>query len=161
MSFRPPDQVQLTPSQRAIPWYFLVVAGLFLLQGLLGGTNAHYHVEPEGFFGFAISDWLPYNLSRMWHLQLALFFVAASFLAMGIFITPMITRGEPPHQRTLALLLFGALVIVVLGSLAGEAASIHNYISRSGPWFWVGSQGWEYLDLGRLWQILLVAGMFL
>ena len=39
------------PSQRATAWYFLVVAGLFLLQGLLGGANAHYHVEPAGFYG--------------------------------------------------------------------------------------------------------------
>lgn len=79
--FRPPEEVRLTPSQRAVPWYFLVVAGLFLLQGLLGGVNAHYHVEQEGFYGIRIGDWLPYNLSRMWHLQLALFFVASSFLA--------------------------------------------------------------------------------
>ena len=94
-------------------------------------------------------------------LQLALFFVAASFLAMGIFITPMIAGREPPHQEKLAIGLFAALVIVVIGSLLGEAASIKNYITSSGPWFWIGHQGWEYLDLGRVWQILLVAGMFL
>ena len=159
--FRPPEELRLTPSQRAVPWYFLVVAGLFLCQGLLGGVNAHYHAEAGGFYGIPIADWLPYNLSRMWHVQLALFFVAASFLAMGIFITPMIARHEPKGQDKLSLLLFGALVVVVLGSLAGEAASLKDFIHRSGPWFWVGAQGWEYLDLGRLWQILLTAGMVL
>lgn len=158
-TFRPPGEVRLTPAQRAVPWYFLVVAGLFLLQGLLGGVNAHYHVETEAFYGVTIAEWLPYNLSRMWHLQLALFFVVASFLAMGIFLTPMIAGREPKHQEKLALILFGALVVVVLGSLAGEAASIKDYITREGPWFWIGSQGWEFLDLGRLWQILLVGGM--
>jgi len=161
LRFRPPEEVRLAPAQRATAWYFLVVAGLFLLQGLLGGVNAHYHVEPGGFYGFDLGGWLPYNLSRMWHLQLALFFVAASFLAMGIFIAPMIAGREPPHQDKLAIALFGAIVVVVVGSLAGEALSIKDYISRSGPWFWVGSQGWEYLDLGRLWQVLLVAGMFI
>jgi len=159
--FRPPEEVRLAPAQRATAWYFLVVAGLFLLQGLLGAANAHYHVEPEGFYGLDIGRWLPYNLSRMWHLQLALFFVAASYLAMGIFITPMIAGREPPHQDKLALALFGAVVFVVVGSMIGEALSIKDYITRSGPWFWVGSQGWEYLDLGRLWQILLVVGMLL
>ncbi len=159
-TFRLPGEVRLTPAQRAVPLYFLVVAALFLLQGLLGGLNAHYQVEPEGFFGVRIAEWLPYNLSRMWHLQLALFFVSASFLAMGIFLAPMIAGKEPKHQEKLALILFGAVVIVVLGSLAGEAASIKDYITRDGPWFWIGSQGWEYLDLGRLWQILLVGGMF-
>ncbi|MEN6626333.1 MAG: cbb3-type cytochrome c oxidase subunit I [Candidatus Sumerlaeia bacterium] len=158
--FRNPENVRLTPSQRATAWYFLVVAGLFLLQGLLGGANAHYHVEPGGFYGFNLSGILPYNLTRMWHLQLALFFTASSFLAMGIFIAPMIAGREPKHQAKLAIALFAALVLVVLGSLAGEAASVKNLITASGPWFWIGAQGWEYLDLGRLWQILLALGMF-
>jgi nitric oxide reductase subunit B len=161
VAFRPPEDVRLTPAQRATAWYFLVVAGLFLGQGLLGGANAHYHVEPGGFYGLNLAGWLPYNLSRMWHVQLALFFVSASFLAMGIFITPLIARREPRHQAKLALALFGALVVVVIGSLLGEAASIKDLISRRGPWFWLGAQGWEYLDLGRLWQILLVVGMVL
>ena len=161
LQFRAPDTVRLTPSQRATAWYFLVVAGLFLLQGLLGGVNAHYHVEPGRFYGFNLAEWLPYNLSRMWHLQLALFFVSASFLAMGIFLAPMVARREPKHQAKLALLLFGALVVVVLGSLAGEAAGIRDNIKLSGPWFWLGIQGWEYLDLGRFWQLLLIMGMVL
>jgi nitric oxide reductase subunit B len=157
--FRPPEEVGLTPSQRATAWYFLVVAGLFLAQGLLGGANAHYHAEPNGFYGLDLGHWLPYNLSRTWHVQLALFFVSAAFLAMGIFITPMIAGREPKHQDKLAIALFGAVVVVVLGSLAGEALSYKDVITRRGPWFWLGSQGWEYLDLGRLWQVLLTVGM--
>ena len=159
VTFRPPENVKLFPAQSACAWYFLVVAGLFLAQGLLGGVNAHYHAEPAGFYGANIAQWLPYNLSRMWHVQLALFFVAASFLAMGIFLTPLITHSQPKHQEKLAIALFGAVVVVVVGSLIGEAASLKNKIPLNGPWFWIGSQGWEYLDLGRLWQILLTAGM--
>lgn len=161
LEFRHPEDVQLTPSQRATPLYFLVVAGLFLMQGLLGGANAHYHVEPGGFYGMNISALLPYNLTRMWHLQLAIFFVTSSFLAMGIFIVPMITGYEPKYQKPLALVLFAALVLVVVGSLAGEALSILKQMPGKDIWFWIGSQGWEYLDLGRLWQILLVIGMIL
>ncbi len=161
IQFRPPEDVKLSPSQRATAWYFLVVSGLFLAQGLLGGVNAHYHAEPGGFYGLNLSNILPYNLSRMWHLQLAIFFVATSFLALGIFLTPMIARREPKHQDKLAITLFLAVVVVAVGSLLGEAASIKNYITQSGPWFWIGSQGWEYLDLGRLWQILLTVGMII
>lgn len=161
MRFRPPEEVRLTPSQRATAWYFLVVAGLFLCQGLLGGVNAHYHVEPGAFYGLPLEDHLTYNLSRMWHVQLALFFIASSFLAMGIFIAPMISGDEPRHQDKLALLLFGALVVVVLGSLAGEMFSLKGRMPAESAWFWVGAQGWEYLDLGRLWQILLTVGMVL
>ncbi len=159
VQFRPPEEVGLTPSQRATAWYFLVVAALFLAQGLLGGVNAHYHAEPGGFYGLNLAGWLPYNLSRTWHVQLALFFVSASFLAMGIFITPMLAGSEPKGQDALAIALFGAVVVVVVGSLAGEALSVKDVIKRHGPWFWLGSQGWEYLDLGRLWQLLLTAGM--
>ena len=108
LRFRPPEEVRLAPAQRATAWYFLVIAGLFLLQGMLGAANAHYHVEPGGFYGLNLGDLLPYNLSRMWHVQLALFFVAASYLAMGIFLAPMIARREPKHQDKLALILFGA-----------------------------------------------------
>lgn len=157
--FRPPEDVKLTPAQRATAWYFLVVSGLFLAQGLLGGANAHYHVEAKGFYGFDISSWLPYNLSRMWHVQLAIFFVATAFLAMGIFLAPLIARREPKHQEKLTIGLFSAVVIVVIGSLIGEAASLKNWIGLGGPWWWIGAQGWEYLDLGRLWQALLTVGM--
>ncbi len=160
LAFRPPGEVRLTSSQRATAWYFLVVAGLFLAQGLLGGLNAHYHVEPGSFYGIPVDSWIPYNLSRMWHLQLALFFTSSAYLAMGIFLAPMIAGSEPRHQSTLAITLFGALVVVVVGSLLGEAGGIKNFITSKGPWFWLGTQGWEFLDLGRLWQILLVAGMF-
>ena len=80
---------------------------------------------------------------------------------MGIFIAPMIAGHEPRHQDKLAIALFGAVVFVVLGSLVGEAVSIKGGFGKSAAWFWLGDQGWEYLDLGRFWQILLVVGMFL
>jgi len=161
ITFRPPEEVRLSPAQRATAWYFLVVSGLFLAQGLLGGVNAHYHAEPAGFYGINIAQWLPYNLSRMWHLQLALFFVSASYLAMGIFLAPMIARREPKHQDKLAIALFGAVVLVVVGSLIGEAFSLQGYMPGNSPWFWIGAQGWEYLDLGRAWQLLLTLGMLI
>ena len=94
-----------SPGPAATAWYFLVIAGLFLLQGMLGAANAHYHVEPAGFYGLNLGQLLPYNLSRMWHVQLALFFVAASYLAMGIFLAPMIARARAKHQEKLALIL--------------------------------------------------------
>ena len=158
ISFRPPDEVVLTPSQRACSWFFLVMALLFLMQALLGGATQHYRAELSGFFGIDLARLLPFNMARTWHLQLAIFWVSTSFLAAGIFLTPMIVGREPRRQNWLAYGLLVALAVVVFGSMAGEYAGIKGWIQ--GGWEWFGNQGFEYLDLGRFWQVLLIVGLF-
>ena len=158
VSFRPPDEVALTPAQRACAWFFLVMAVLFLLQTLTGGATQHYRADLSNFFGIDLARVLPFNIARTWHLQLAIFWVSTSFLAAGIFLAPMIAGREPRGQHWLAYGLLVALAIVVFGSLIGEYAGIQGWI-RNG-WSWFGAQGFEYLDLGRFWQILLIIGLF-
>jgi len=157
VSFRPPDKVALTPAQRSCAWFFLVMAAMFLLQTLLGGATEHYRAEISNFFGFDLARLLPYNIARTWHLQLSIFVVSTSFLAAGIFLVPMIAGKEPRRQHWLSYALLGALAIVVFGSLAGEYAGIRGWIQQG--WSWFGNQGFEYLDLGRFWQILLTGGL--
>ncbi|KFE72182.1 nitric-oxide reductase large subunit [Hyalangium minutum] len=155
VSFHPPGKVSLTPSQRACAGFFLVMAVLFLLQALLGGATQHYRAELTSFFGFNLATLLPFNLARTWHVQLSLLWVATSYLAAGIFLAPMVAGHEPRGQHWLAYALLGALVVVVFGSLAGEFAGIHGWT----PSTWFGNQGFEYLDLGRFWQVLLSLGL--
>lgn len=157
VTFRPPDQVELTPAQRACAWFFLVMALLFLLQTLVGGASQHYRAEVSNFFGIDLARVLPFNIARAWHVQLAIFWVATSYLAAGIFIAPMIAGREPRRQSWLAYGLLAALAIVVFGSLIGEYAGIQGWIRQG--WSWFGNQGFEYLDLGRFWQILLTIGL--
>src|SRR5262245_32005728 len=159
LSFRAPGEVALSPAQRATVWYFLVMAVLFLLQSLLGGSVQHYRAELSSFFGVDLARILPFNLARTWHLQLAISWVAASYLVAGIFIAPMIARREPKGQQWLAYGLLAAVAVVVFGSMAGEYAGIFGYTGRL--WEWFGNQGFEYLDLGRFWQILLSVGLTL
>ncbi len=147
----------LTPSQRAAAKYFVVALLLFLMQSMLGGKMAHDYVEGASFYGIPIAQNLPFNLARTWHLQLAIFWIATAWLGMGIFIAPLVTGREPKHQRTLVNVLFGALVAVVVGSMAGEYLAYRGMLGES--WWWLGTQGWEYLELGRLWMLLLIAGM--
>ncbi len=146
-----------TPSQRATIKYFLVVVVLWLVQILMGVVVAHYGVEGNAFYGIPLARWLPYSIARTWHLQLAIFWIATSWLATGLFIAPAVSGVEPKGQRLGVNLLFGALVVVVFGSLAGEWLGIEQKLGNF--WFWIGSQGYEYLDLGRLWQILLFVGL--
>ena len=155
MSFREPDKVPLTPAQSACAWFFFVMAALFLIQTLCGGATEHYRADLQSFFGINLGVLLPFNVVRTWHVQLSIFWVATSYLAAGIFLAPMIARREPRGQRMLAFGLLGALAIVVVGSLLGEFAGIQGLIHNS----WFGDQGFEYLDLGRVWQILLTVGL--
>ena len=151
------QQWTLTPSQKALALYFAVVALLFLGQTALGGVLAHYRVEPGGFYGFDLARYLPYNLARTWHLQLAIFWIATSWVAGGLFLAPLVGGAEPKGQRTGVLVLLGALAVVVFGSLFGEMAGINDQLGSL--WFWFGHQGSEYLDLGRFWQLLLAVGL--
>ena len=148
-----------TPSQRATMKYFFVVVALWGVQILMGIFTAHYGVEGGGFFGIPLAKILPYAVTRTWHLQLAIFWIATSWLATGLYVGPAVSGHEPKGQRLGVNALFGALVLVVAGSLAGEWMGIEQKLGNL--WFWLGSQGYEYVDLGRLWQILLFVGLVL
>lgn len=149
-----------TPSQKATIKYFWVVAALILVQMLLGVVTAHYGVEGDGFYGIPLSDWLPYSVSRTWHIQMGLFWIATAWLAAGLFIGPLVSEHEPTGQRFGVNVLFLALLVVVVGSLAGQWLSVHNQMSDTTS-FYFGHQGYEYVDLGRVWQIALFVGLLL
>jgi nitric oxide reductase subunit B len=148
-----------TPSQRATIKYFLIVVILWGVQILMGALTAHYGVEGHGFYGFPLDKYLPYAVTRTWHLQIAIFWIATSWLATGLYVGPAVSGHEPRFQRLGVNTLFAALVLVVGGSLAGEWLGIQQRLGNL--WFWFGSQGYEYVDLGRVWQILLFIGLLL
>jgi nitric oxide reductase subunit B len=156
----PLDKLQLTPSMRAVGKYAVVVVALFVVQVLLGALTAHYTIEGQSFFGIPLGSILPYALTRTWHLQTAVFWIATAFLATGLFLAPVIGGHEPKHQRLGVNVLFGALLLVVVGSMAGEWLSIQQKLGLDAG-FWFGHQGYEYVDLGRAWQIALYVGLIL
>ncbi len=149
----PLSAVALTPSQKALGKYLVLVVALFVFQVFLGGFTAHYTVEGQEFYGIDVSRWFPYALVRTWHIQSALFWIATGFLAAGLFLAPIINGGKDPALQKLGVdVLFWALVAVVVGSFAGNYLAIAQ-IMPQGLSFWLGHQGYEYVDLGRLWQI--------
>ncbi len=151
---------EATPSQRATIKYFWVVAALIMVQMTLGVITAHYGVEGHGFYGIPLAEWLPYSVTRTWHVQIGLFWIATAWLAAGLFIGPLVSGVEPKGQRLGVNVLFGALLLVVVGSLTGEWLSIDNQLSDTVS-FYFGHQGYEYVDLGRVWQIALMVGLLL
>jgi nitric oxide reductase subunit B len=156
----PLGQWVATPSQRATIKYFWVVAALILVQMLLGVVTAHYGVEGDGFYGIPLSKWLPYSVTRTWHVQAGLFWIATAWLAAGLFIGPLVSEHEPKGQRLGVNVLFLALLIVVAGSLTGQWLSVQNQLSDNVS-FYLGHQGYEYVDLGRAWQLALFVGLLL
>jgi nitric oxide reductase subunit B len=151
---------QISPSQKATVKYFFVVTLLFLLQIVMGMLTAHYGVEGQGFYGIPLADYLPYVVTRTWHTQLGIFWIATAWLAAGLFIAPFICGYEPKHQKLGVNVLFSALLIVVLGSMGGQWLSVMHKLPGS-LWFWFGHQGYEYVDLGRVWQAALFVGLLL
>ncbi len=155
----PLTRVPLTPSQRALGKYLFLVVALFTAQVFLGGVTAHYTVEGQQFYGIDISRWFPYSLVRTWHLQAALFWIATGFLAAGLFLAPLINGGKDPKFQKLGVdILFWALVVVCVGSFIGNYLAIAQLLPQHLN-FWLGHQGYEYVDLGRLWQIGKFAGI--
>lgn len=147
-------------SQRSLVKFVAVVAGMFLLQTLLGGLVAHYRSDPGNFFGLNLNNIFPSQLVRGWHLQLAIFWIATGFVAGGLFVSRAWGGKEPKYQRTWTNILWVAFVIVIGGSLLMEWSSMLGFIKEPLE-FWFGDQGWEYLELGRVWQYLLIAGLVL
>lgn len=147
----------LTPSQFQAAKFFVVVILLFLLQTTMGGLLAHYTIHPGSFFLPFVAKLIPYSLAKTWHLQLMVFWIATTWLASAIYLAPIIGGKEPTKQGLLVKLLFGAVLLVAVGSLTGEVLGIKGLLGNL--WFWLGHQGWEFLELGRLWQILLFVGL--
>lgn len=149
-----------TPSMRATAKYFWMVIALFMAQVGLGAITAHYAVEGHDFYGIPLAEILPYAVTRTWHTQLAVFWIATAWLATGLYIAPAISGHEPRFQKAGVNLLWGALLLVVVGSMAGEWLAIQQFIDLDLN-FYFGHQGYEYVDLGRFWQALLFVGLVL
>ncbi|HCV9307554.1 TPA: cbb3-type cytochrome c oxidase subunit I [Staphylococcus aureus] len=149
---------KITDSQRKVGKYLVVVMLLFLVQILLGELLAHYYVENK-FFGIEIQRLFPFNIVKTWHVQLVIFWVATTWLAAGIYIVPKVLDNEPKKQGVLVDILFWALIIVVMGSMIGEWSHILGWIDSH--WWLFGHFGWEYIELGKFWQILFIVGMVL
>jgi nitric oxide reductase subunit B len=146
-----------TPSQRALWKYFLVVAGVLLVQILVGSIMAHYYTDRASFYGIEIDRWLPFAALRSVHLQAPIVWIGVSWIGAGLFLAPLIGKREPSGQRTLVNLIFWVLVVIVAGALLGDYLGVMGVIRAH--WFWFGNQGLSYLELGRFWQILFFVGL--
>lgn len=155
------DAVTITPSMRATAKYFWLVLALFGGQVLLGILTAHYQVEGQGLYGAPFVEFLPYAVTRTWHTQLAVLWIATAWLATGIYVAPLLSGHEPKYQVWGVNFLFVSLLVIVVGAFAGQWAAVNGWFHDLTANFWFGHQGYEYTDVGRFWQIYLFIGLLL
>jgi len=146
---------KLFPSQEKLLKYVPVVGLFMLLQMILGGYLAHIYTDPGQNFIFS-QEHLPFNVMRALHVNLAIIWVAIGWLVGGMLIAPMAAE-EDLKFPWLVDVLWAALLIVGGGGLVGI------YMGATGQmrevWFWLGNEGRELLNLGRVWDIGLVVGL--
>jgi nitric oxide reductase subunit B len=163
MSIPHPGDIDLTPSQLLSSWFILVGALLFLAQTLLGGLLAHYYIERDGFFalrelvGIDILEWLPWSIVRAWHIDMGILWIATMWIGAGLFLAPLMTGRDPPRQALYVKGLLAALLVVVVGGLTGIWLGVHNFFDGQ-LWWLLGTEGLEYLEVGKVWQAGLLVG---
>lgn len=147
-----------TTLQRATYKYFVAAALLFLVQVFAGVLTVHNFLGLHTFFGFNLSEWLPLTVTRAWHLQLALLWVSAAWIGGSIFIISMDEDTIPHGQLGLVNLLFTVFVFMVAGNLIG--LFLGNWGVFGEWWNFLGNQGWEFVEMGKLYQYILM-GIFI
>ena len=145
---------QPSPTQRATYKFFLVAILLFFIQVCSGLVTINDFVDWLSYFGISIAGSLPVTISRSWHLMLSLYWISTCWIASSIFILPILSKKEIKGQLALINTLFWLLFIMVAGSLLGMVLGPLGILKSW--WYWFGHQGWEFVDFGRVYQILLM-----
>ncbi len=142
-----------TAAQRATYPFFAVAGVLFLAQVLFGALVAHDFLGATEFLGVDFRALVPATVLRSWHVALSLFWISACWIGASIFLLARLSGGEPARQAAWTRALFWLLVTVVAGSVAGIVLGPLGVLGEW--WRFLGHQGWEFVEFGRLWQGLL------
>lgn len=149
-----------TPSQHATGKWFVIVPVILFAQALAGTLMAHYYADRSSWFAVEMLKWMPFNVTKAWHIQLAIFWIAAAWMGTGLFLAPVIGKKEPRFQKALVNILWVAVGAVVALSSLGIWLGVKLPLP-DGLWSWVGNQGLEYLQLGKLFQLLVLGALLI
>ena len=147
------QRFQPDPIQKATYKFFYTAIVLFAVQVLAGILTVHDFVGFVRFWGFDLSELLPITVTRSWHVQLSLLWISACWIGASFFMMSLISPQQPKNQVRLMNTIFWLTILLVAGSFAGIFLGPKGIISKY--WFWLGHQGWEYVELGKLWQVML------
>lgn len=151
------DGFKPTPTQRATYKFFAVAAILFGVQVLAGLAAISDFLGILSALGLDLQASLPVTITRAWHSQLSVLWIAVCWFAATIWVLPLICRPEPRAQLAWVNGLFAMLAFVAAGALFGIPAGILGVLGDAQSTWWFGLQGWEFMQLGRLYHIVLYA----
>ena len=163
---KPLKITKLFKSQKNLIWIVPIIALLIVVQMTLWGYLAHVYADPSQWFTFPWLEsiinipqsWLPFNAIRSIHTQLAILWIAGSWLVGWLMIVPWVAWKDHKFPW-LVHILFAAIVVVVVGSV------IWLYMWPTGmlpkTWFWLGNEWRELINLWRLWDFGVMAGLLL
>jgi nitric oxide dismutase len=154
LTFKQINKFSPTKTQRASFKFFFVAIILFFIQVLSGVVTLNEFVDFLGYVGINISAEVPITITRSWHLMLSLYWISTCWIASSIFILPIMAKKEVKGQLKLINILFILLFILVAGSLLGIVLGPKGLLGDW--WYMLGHQGWEFVDLGKLYQGLLM-----
>lgn len=145
--------------QRKTYKFFVVAILLFGVQVLSGILTVHDFVGFVHFFGIDLSHTLPITITRSWHIQLSVLWISACWIGGSLFVMPMIQPEQSRAQHLRVQVLFWLMVVMVAGMMVGVFMGPHGLLGTM--WYWLGHQGWEFVELGKVWQILLAIVLML
>lgn len=153
------DEQYVRPTQRLVYKFFAFAMIVFLLQVLAGILCANDFVRTDKLLGLDIAQLFPITVVRSWHVLLQIFWFFVCWIGYTVFFLPVLSK-VPRGQKFLINLLFAMGVLVgagvVFGIYLGPKSMINDTLA-----YWFGSQGWEFMELGRFWQILMLAAFVL
>jgi nitric oxide reductase subunit B len=135
---------------------------IFFIQTVAGGYLANAYANRVDMYG--IFEWLglermeilPFQAVRTAHTAMAIIWVVGMWMSGALYAALLLGGKERPWHRIVAYMSTTVLTISIIGTLVGLYASIRGWID---PWWWlIGSEGTEYLEMGRLWRVGIAFG---
>ncbi len=138
----------------------LLLAGctlVFLIQTLAGGYLANAYASRGDFYGLfdrlglERMKILPFQSIRSVHTATAVIWVVGMWMSGALYTALLLGGRQKRWHRPLTYFSLVILTISVVGTLVGVYASIRGWLGAS--WSLIGSEGTEYLEMGRLWRV--------
>lgn len=143
-----PDAVQ-----RATYKFFYIAILLFAVQVTAGILTVHDFVGFVKFFGFNISESLPITITRSWHVQLSILWISSCWIGGSFFMMSMVSPNQSRGQVKLINIIVLLTVLLTIGAFTGILLGPKGIIGKN--WNWFGHQGWEYMEPGKFWMVIL------